>query len=304
MIPASALEARCSTEAQGANEGVPPKRGWLARLELGFEASDGRTRLSRRKHQGPLVVQRPFYPEASGCCHVYLVHPPGGVVGGDDLELDAEVDAGAHALITTPAATKLYRSNGPSATLSQRFVVRAGATLEWLPQETIAFNGSIAVLSTRVELEPGANFIGMEVLCLGRPAAGESFDVGRLQQRLEVRRAGEPLLVERLRLRGNGPELCQAWGLNGHTTLGTLIAVSGLAPELWARRVPELVHRVREAIAPLGGVGAVTQVAGALVCRFLGDGSSPAHAVLRRAWELIRPELTQTPAVAPRIWAT
>lgn len=296
MIPASAVEA-------------PPKRGWLARLELGFEASDGRTRLSRRKHQGPLVVQRPFYPEASGCCHVYLVHPPGGVVGGDDLELDVQVDARAHALITTPAATKLYRSSGPSATLSQRFVVRAGATLEWLPQETIAFNGSIAALSTRVELEPGANFIGIEVLCLGRPAAGESFDVGRLRQRLEVRRAGEPLVVEQLRLRGGGPELQQTWGLHGHTTLGTLIAVSGGAPQVWARRVPELVQRVREGISPLGGtaplgVAAVTQLGGAIVCRFLGDGSSPAHAVLRRAWELIRPELTQTPAVAPRIWAT
>jgi len=291
MIPASALEA-------------PPKRGWLGRLELDFEASDGRTRLSRRKHQGPLVVQRPFYPEASGCCHVYLVHPPGGVVGGDALELAVQVKQRAHALITTPAATKLYRSSGPTATLSQRLVVSADATLEWLPQETIAFSGSVASLSTRVELEPGASFIGMEVLCLGRPAAGERFDVGRLKQRLEVRRAGEPLVLEQLRLRGGGPELSQAWGLHGRTTLGTLIAVSGLEPEHWARRMPDLIQAVRDAIAPLGGLGAVTQVAGALVCRFLGDGSSAAHAVLRRAWELIRPELTQRPAVAPRIWAT
>ena len=291
MIPASALEA-------------PQKRGWLARLELGFQASEGRTRLAHRKHQGPLVVQRPFYPEASGCCHVYLVHPPGGVVGGDALELDVQVDPSAHALITTPAATKLYRSSGPTATLSQRLAVKAGATLEWLPQETIAFSGSIASLSTRVELEPGASFIGMEVLCLGRPASGERFDVGRLRQRLEVRRAGEPLVVEQLSLRGGGPELGQAWGLNGHTTLGTLIAVSRLAPELWARSLPDLVQRVRDEIAPLGGTAAVTQLAGTLVCRFLGDGSSAAHAVLRRAWQLIRPELTQTPAVAPRIWAT
>lgn len=291
MISASALEA-------------PPKRGWLARLELGFEASEGRTRLAHRKHQGPLVVQRPFYPEASGCCHVYLVHPPGGVVGGDALELDVRVDHSAHALITTPAATKLYRSSGPTAALSQRLVVREGATLEWLPQETIAFSGSVASLTTRVELEPGASFIGMEVLCLGRPAAGERFEAGYLRQRLEVRRAGKPLVMEQLRLRGGGPELHQAWGLHGHTTLGTLIAVSGQAPELWARRALDLVQHVREGIAPRGGIAAVTQVAGAIVCRFLGDGSSPAQAVLRRAWELIRPELTQTPAVAPRIWAT
>ena len=280
------------------------ERGWLARLELGFEASDGRTRLAHRKHQGPLVVQRPFYPEANGCCHVYLVHPPGGVVGGDQLELDVRVAERAHALITTPAATKLYRSNGLTATLSQRLVALRGAVLEWLPQETIAFNGSISSLSTRVELDPGASFIGMEITCLGRPAAGERFDLGSLKQRLEVRRAGEPLILEQLQLRGGGPELVQAWGLQGHTALGTLVAVSGLKPELWAPRVPDLVQRLRDAVAPLGATAAVTQVAGAIVCRFLGDGSRAAHAVLRRAWELIRPELTDSPAVAPRIWAT
>lgn len=303
MIPASALEAVVSTE-RSSTDVVLPERGWLARLQLGFRASAGRTLLSQNKHQGPLVVQRPFYPEANGCCHVYLVHPPGGVVGGDDLELDVSVGEQAHALITTPAATKLYRSSGASAAIAQRLVALGGATLEWLPQETIAFSGSIASLTTRVELALGASFIGMEVLCLGRPAAGERFDHGRLNQRLELWRAGERLLVEQLRLTGGGPELRQAWGLSGHTTVGTLVAVSGLPPEVWAKRVPDLVLRIREAVAPLGGLAAVTQVAGAIVCRFLGDGSRPAHAVLRRAWELVRPELTQSPAIAPRIWAT
>lgn len=283
---------------------VPQQQRWLGRLELGFRASAERTLLSHRRHRGPLMVQRPFYPEANGCCHVYLVHPPGGVVGGDDLELDVRVGERAHALITTPAATKLYRSSGPSATISQRLVVEQGATLEWLPQETIAFSGSIASLTTRVELERGASFVGMEVLCLGRPAAGERFERGRLKQRLEIWRAGERLLIEQLRLNGGGPELFQAWGLSGHSTLGTLVLVSGLPPETWSGRVPQLVQRLREGIAPLGGLAAVTQVAGAIVCRFLGDGARPAHAVLRRAWELVRPEMTQSPAVAPRIWAT
>ncbi|HEY6728936.1 MAG TPA: urease accessory protein UreD [Polyangiaceae bacterium] len=298
MIPASARESSNSTDV------VPPERGWHGRLELAFRASAGRTGLSRNEHRGPLVVQRPFYPEANGCCHVYLVHPPGGVVGGDQLELDVRVNEQAHALITTPAATKLYRSSGPSATIAQRLVVERGATLEWLPQETIAFSGSIASLTTHVELARGASFVGMEVLCLGRPAAGERFERGRLRQRLEIWQGGQRLLIEQLRLTGGGPELRQAWGLGGHTTLGTLVAVHGLSPEAWARRVPDLVLRVREEVAPLGGLAAVTQVAGALVCRFLGDGARPAQAVLRRAWELVRPELTQSPAVAPRIWAT
>jgi urease accessory protein len=298
MIPASALEPRSSTEE------VPKKSGWQARLELCFRASEGKTLLSERKHTGPLIVQRPFYPELGGCCHVYLVHPPGGVVGGDELALDVRVAAGAHALLTTPSATKLYRSSGAPATLHQRLCLEAGATLEWLPQETIAFSGSIASLSTRVELEAGSSFIGSEVLCLGRPAAHESFDHGRLTQRLEIWQAGRPLFVEKFQLNGGGPELRQAWGLHGHSTLGTLVAVSPLPPEAWARRLPPLVRKVREALAPLAGLAAVTQVSGVIVCRFLGAGSSEAHAVLRRAWELVRPELTESPAVAPRIWAT
>lgn len=298
MIPASALEPRSSPEV------VLENRGWRARLELGFDSSEGKTRLVRRKHTGPLVVQRPFYPEANGCCHVYLLHPPGGIVGGDELELDVRVAAGAHALLTTPSATKLYRSSGSRATVRQRLSLEAGATLEWLPQETIAFSGSIASLSTRVELEAGSNFIGSEVLCLGRPAAHESFDRGHLTQRLEIWRGERPLLFEQIQLAGGGPELCQPWGLHGHSTLGTLVAVSALAPEVWARRLPPLVQSLREGLAPLAGLAAVTQVSGVLVCRFLGAGASEAHAVLRRAWELVRPALTESPAVAPRIWAT
>lgn len=298
MISASTLEASNSTDA------VLPARGWLGRLELGFRREGGRTLLSHKRHQGPLMVQKPFYPEANGCCHVYLVHPPGGVVGGDTLELEVRVGERAHALITTPSATKLYRTTGASASISQRLVVERGATAEWLPQETIAFDGSVAALTTHVELAKGASFVGMDVLCLGRPAAGEHFEQGRLKQRLELRQEGQRLLVEQLRLAGGGPELRQAWGLSGHTTLGTLVAVSGHTPEAWAKRAPELVQRLRDALAPVEGLAAVTHVAGAIVCRFLGDGSRPAHAVLRRAWELIRPELTQSPAVAPRIWAT
>lgn len=298
MIPASALEPRNSTEV------VSEKRGWHARLELGFVASEGKTRLSRRWHQGPLVVQRPFYPEANGCCHVYLVHPPGGVVGGDELELVARVAPGAHALLTTPSATKLYRSSGARATICQLLSLEAGATLEWLPQETIAFSGSIASLTTRVELEVGSSFIGCEVLCLGRPAAQESFDHGRLTQRLEIWQGKRPLILEQIQLDGGGPELRQPWGLHGHSTLGTLVAVSALAPEVWAQRLPPLVKRLREGLAPLAGLAAVTQVSGVVVCRFLGAGASDAHAVLRRAWQIVRPELTDSPAVAPRIWAT
>src|SRR5688572_6507653 len=140
MIPARALDAADSI-VRSSTYVVLHAPGGIGPLELGFRADHGRTLLCHNKHHGPLVVQRPFYPEANGCCHVYLVHPPGGVVGGDHLELDVRVGEQARALITTPAATKLYRSSGPAATIVQNLVVESGATLEWLPQETIAFRG-------------------------------------------------------------------------------------------------------------------------------------------------------------------
>jgi urease accessory protein len=143
--------------------------GWAAELALRFavRGERGRTELVGRRHVGPLRVQRPFHPEPSGACHVYVLHPPGGVVGGDQLALDVSVESGAHALLTTPAAAKLYRSAGPCARVQQALRVGEGARLEWLPHENIAFSAANAELTTRVELEQGARFLGWVVLCLG-----------------------------------------------------------------------------------------------------------------------------------------
>ena len=141
------------------------KRRWI---------SASRRRTARRasrgaSHRGPLVVQRPFLPEGPGVCHVYVLHPPGGLVGGDELTIDVEVDAGAHALVTTPAASKVYRTTGAVARQVQRLRVAGGATLEWLPQEAILYDGARAALETRVELATGARFIGIDAVCFGLP---------------------------------------------------------------------------------------------------------------------------------------
>jgi urease accessory protein len=151
--------------------------GWRAELSLGFTAEpdeEGRrgaagsaapaTRLTSRAHRGPLVVQRPFYPEGPGVPHVYVLHPPGGVVGGDSLRVEVSVGPRAHALVTTPAATKVYRTRGPRATQVQRLTVAAHAALEWLPQETILHDGAAIDLDTTVVLADGARFIGLETL--------------------------------------------------------------------------------------------------------------------------------------------
>jgi urease accessory protein len=146
---------------------------WHAQLRLELERRDGRTILARSTHEGPLRVQRPFYPEGKdGPCHIYVLHPPGGVVSGDRLLVDVRAGEGSEVLLTTPGATKLYRARGDDdATLVQRFTVAEGARVEWLPPETIAYDGTVARVSTEVELAETSSYVGWEILCLGRPAA-------------------------------------------------------------------------------------------------------------------------------------
>jgi urease accessory protein len=274
---------------------VPAANGWQARLALGFERRGPRTVLARRRHHGPLVVQRPFYPEA-GVCHVYLLHPPGGVVGGDELTVDVQCAAGAEALVTTPAATKFYRSGGPVAVQRQNLAVAAGARLEWLPQETIVFAGGRVDTTTRVDLEPGAAFVGWEILCLGRPASGEAFDSGQAVQRLEVWRAGMPLLLDRTRVDSAGPMPSAPWGLAGCAVSATLVATPADG---------DLLAAVRDGVCVDGDerFGA-TLLDDLLVCRYLGHHGERARAVFEQIWTLLRPGLAGRPACAPRIWRT
>ncbi|MEG0885447.1 MAG: urease accessory protein UreD, partial [Janthinobacterium sp.] len=125
---------------------------WQAQLRLGFALHDGVSRLVERTHSGPLRVQKPLYPEGDAVCHAIIIHPPGGVVGGDQLAVDATVGEGARALLTSPGAAKWYRANGHVS--GQHVVLRAGsgAAIEWLPQESIFFDQACVRLRHEVEL--------------------------------------------------------------------------------------------------------------------------------------------------------
>src|SRR5882672_8293826 len=144
----------------------PLAQAWKAELRLRFAAEGGRTVLRERRSEGPLVVQKPLYPEGEAVCHAIVVHPPGGIAGGDELDLQVSAATGSHALLTTPGAGKWYRSAGPLARQSLHFDV--AGTLEWLPRETIVFDGAHASFECTVELRNDARYIGWEVLCLGR----------------------------------------------------------------------------------------------------------------------------------------
>lgn len=272
--------------------------GWQAQLELSFARDGAHTRLRDRRHSGPLRVQRPFYPEGAGVCHVYVLHPPGGVVAGDLIELSVTVEPGAHALVTTPAATKLYRSGGASARQLQTLRVAAGATLEWLPQETIAFDGAQVELATHVELEPGARYLGWEVLCLGRPAAQERFARGTLCSALELSRAGQLHYTERGVYSGGSAVLTEPWGLAGQPVVATLLCVDpGVSACLAAAR--ELT-----ALIAAPARAAVSCWDDLLIARYLGPSVEQARSLFSALWSQLRGQLQQRAVSAPRIWLT
>ena len=270
-------------------------RSWRGKLALTLAPRHGRTILVRRRHRGPFLVQSPFHPEGP-VCHLVLLHPPGGVVCGDALALDARVETGGHALLTTPAATKLYRSAGPQSRIDQTLRVADGAVLEWLPQETIAFAGTSSRLDTRVLLCGSARFVGWEVTCLGRPACGERFASGALNQSFELWRDGEPLLLDRAAWVGGAPALDAPWGLDGVCVTGTMLVAS----------VEEDAAAIaRAAAGSVEGVrAAVSVVDGVLVGRCLGRSAEHARRAFVRVWEALRPGLLGRAACLPRIWAT
>ncbi len=276
-----------------------PTGGWAASLELGFDRRGARTVLSRRRHEGPLRVQKAFYPEGDAVCHVIVLHPPGGVVNGDRLSLHGRLEGRTHALLTTPGAGKWYRSAGAWAYQHVRFHVGEGARLEWLPQENIIYDGACAQMGMEVELAADACYIGWEVLCLGRRAAGERFRTGNLRLQSRLLRAGSPLWIERGWLTGASPVLQSATGLAGFQVSGTLAAaVPCLDPAL----LP--LCRTIEAPGRAARTGITTLPEGVLVARYLGDSAEAARAWFTALWRLLRPALLGRQAQPPRIWST
>ncbi len=268
-------------------------RGWRAGLHLGLRLSGQRTVLAERRRYGPLSVQRPFYPEG-GVCHVYLLHPPGGVVGGDTIDIDTRVGVGAQALITTPGATKFYRSGGRRAVQRQRFIVEDGAVLEWLPQENIFFPGADVELDTRVDLHGNARLVLSEVQCLGRPVIGEDFESGYLDSRLNIYRDGDPLLLERLRVRPDNR--CRLSLMAGMAVGGTLVI---------SHADEAVVDACRDLLFATGtDYAAATLIEDLLVVRYLGNSTERAQRLFRAVWQLVRPSTLGRSASPPRIWST
>ena len=260
---------------------------------MGYARFGDCTRPVQRRHKGPLRVQKHLYAEGPELCQHIIVHPPGGIAGGDRLDISAHVGPGAWAQLTSPGAAKWYRAAGPAyqqLTLS----VAPGATLEWLPQETIVFSAAQAELSTGIDLQGDARLFYWDMVALGRPASGERFDLGHFQSRLDIRRDGQLLWHERQRIVGGDGLLDSPIGLGGDPVFATLLVTGEIDSEL-LERCRSLGHAVR---------GDLSQLPGLLVARCLASEALLARGWLIELWRLLRPALLGREAVPPRIWST
>jgi urease accessory protein len=282
---------------------MPPEAaapGWRAQLDLHYRSAEAGRVSAKVVHVGPLRVLKSLYPEGRGICHQVLVHPPAGLVGGDELAVNLQLESGTHAVLTTPGATRFYRSEGALAAQRVNAQLAPGARLEWLPLETLVHPGALAANHFTVALAPGASMLGWDMLALGLPAAGQPFTQGRIQQRLEVR--GQWLEAGVIDARDT--RLLQSpLGLGGHTALGTLWCAWGepLQPALLAA-LKDAALEVLGASQVLAGVtqpNPQTMVVRAVAGRT--ETLWMLFRALRLAW---RPLLWGLPANEPRVWGT
>lgn len=286
--------------AAGAS-GPPPWQASL-QLQLGVGAL-GCTRLVHNRHRGPLRVQRVLYPEGPEVAHILMLHPPGGIAGGDQLELSIAVDTGASALLTTPGASKWYHGERAGARQTVHLKVAAGACLEWLPQEAILFDGADASQDIQIDLDATATLFGWDIVQLGRIAAAEQWLRGRWHQRMVLRRDGRERWREVADLAANDRLRDSPLGLAGYPVMATAWAI---APTL-AGRQAELVEALRERAAQFAlpcGISWLPAPTELLLIRALGPSGELVRALLEGLWDALRPTLIGRDAHRPRIWDT
>jgi len=268
--------------------------GWHGKLNLVYAHRHNATQLIYTHQQAPLKVQRPFYPEGSKICHSVILHTAGGVVGGDRLSSNIHLEPHTEALITTAAASKIYRSNGLQARQKIQIQVEAGACLEWLPQETILFNGAIYQQDLRVELATGANFLGWEITRFGRSARGEKFDKGQWRSHTEIWQQGVPLWIDRQWLPASEEIFYSFHGLAGKPIIGSLVWLGGVV-------APEIIEKIRILANGVSEAG-VSRLQHGLLCRYRGDSTSEVRNWFIEVWQLLRVYFLNRGKCIPRVW--
>lgn len=278
--------------------------GWQARLRLAYRR-DGEATRAEHEHQGPLRVLKALYPEGPGICHHVLVHPPAGIVGGDELALEIELGADSHALLVTPGATRFYRSESEPG--AQRVTARLAsrARLEWLPGETIAYDGAWALNQLSFRLDEGAQMIGWDLVALGLPVAGAPFLRGSIEQRIEVHDAHARLWLDAGRVSAEDRRLLDSpLGLGGHPVLATMWWACGDAKGTGAEEVQAALDEARAVEHAGVRSGATLLHPQLIVWRGLADRVEPLQQALRALRGRWRQRLWGLERAEPRLWST
>ena len=273
---------------------------WNATLELDYTRNADKT-VAHFRHSGPLRILQSLYPEGDAICHNVIVHPPGGLVGGDTLDLKFTAAAGAHGLVTTPGATRFYRSTGAPALQRTELSLEAGARMEWLPLETICYSGCLGENRLTMRLAPGAELIGWDVTAFGLPAASLPFANGSFCQHIEV----PGVWLERARIAASDTLLLNSpLGLAGHRCMASIFFVAGSKLERNRRQAAlDVARQVIEAHPLCATAGATSPDGQVVVVRVLAPLVEPAMALLRQVWQAWRGHFWQQPAAIPRIWS-
>lgn len=288
---------------------LDPNLHWLANYQAQLAYLDGKTRLGKTSHFGPLRVQRAFYPEGDICAHLYLLHPPGGLVAGDYLTISLHLQPHAQALMTTPSAGKIYNNITERKQFQKvSLKIEEGAVLEWMPQETLVFDGAEGELITEIELHGKAQFMGWDIVCLGRPSSEDWFERGSIRQAISIQQNGQPLFIECNTISADGDIMRDKAGLAQQAVFGSFILTNE------SNSIPELEEEQREVLEALAaltaetgqakGLVAVTHKPGLVIVRYLGPCADNAKKVFIKYWQWVRPFVNGRDACAPRIWNT
>lgn len=271
--------------------------GWGASLKLIFDSRSNKTILARRQHHGPLVLQKILYPEGDNPAHGVIIHPPGGVAGGDRLQLTVEMQPESAALLTTPGATKWYKSAGRQASQQIEMTLHEHSQLEWLPQENIVFDGADVALKTQVNLNESSTFAGWEVICLGRQASGERWQTGRFRQQFLIKREGKMIWNESTVLTPESKVLSAMAGLQNHVVFGSFVVAAGPTPT-------DVLHACQEISLDSSARVGVSALPEIFTARYIGPCAQEAKHYFEKVWHCLRPWYGKRDAVRPRIWAT
>jgi urease accessory protein len=275
----------------------PKASGWHGNLDLVYAKRNGATEIIHSFAKAPLKVQRPFYPEGKEVCHSIILHTAGGIVGGDRLTQKIKLESDTQSLITTAAATKVYRSNGQQARQTVEITIDQGACLEYLPQETIIFEGATYRQDLKVELASETSWLGWEINRFGRSARGEKFYTGDWRSYTEVWQQGKPLWIDRQWLPGNQELFESIHSLAGKPVVGTLSWIGQPVDK-------EIVEKARSLWKPRdneGEVGVTTLMAG-LLCRYRGNSTAEVRNWFTEIWQLLRLTYLQRSLIKPRVW--